>query len=98
MKLVNVLDLGVVVELYPDDCLAIADALAHVAAHADLPANHPQLSAMQTAFRAMAILAASDTNLDEKTPAREWFRKTREVWANIDTSSTTAPKLTEEPR
>ena len=67
MKLVNVLDLGVAVELWPDDCLAIADALAH---WGDRPGNIPHITAMQAAFRACAILAAADTNMDAETPAR----------------------------
>ena len=60
--------------------------------------NVPHRRALQTAFRACAILAASDTNMDGNTPATEWFKKTREVWANVDTSSTAAPKLTKEPQ
>jgi hypothetical protein len=68
VKLVDVLDLGVVVELFPDDCLAIADALARCEMH---EGNVPHRRALQTAFRACAILAASDTNMDGKTPARE---------------------------
>jgi hypothetical protein len=96
MKLINVEDLGVTVELWPDDCLAIADALAR---WGDGPGNRPHIDAMQAAFRAFAILAASDTNMDEKTPAREWFRKTREVWAAVDTTSVGHPKITgEQPR
>ena len=98
MKLLNVLDLGVAVELWPDDCLAIADALAHVAGHTDLPGNYPHLNAMQAAFRACAILGASDTNMDGDTPAREWFAKTRQVWANVDTTGVGHRKVTEEPR
>lgn len=53
---------------------------------------------LQTAFRACAILAASDTNMDAKTPADQWFRKTRDVWANVDTTMTAHRKVTEEPQ
>jgi len=63
MQLINVEDLGVTVELFPDDCLAIADALAH---WGDRPGNIPHIKALQTAFRACAILAASDTNMDAR--------------------------------
>ena len=94
MKLLNVLDLGVAVELYPDDCLAIADALA---CYGDRPGNIPHINALQTAFRACAILAASDTNMDDDTPAREWLAKTRRVWAPVDTTGTDHRKLTAEP-
>ncbi len=95
MKLLNVLDLGVAVELWPDDCLAIADALAH---WGDRPGNIPHIRALQTAFRACAILAASDTNMDGATPTREWFGKTRQVWGNVDTTMTARRKVTEEPQ
>jgi hypothetical protein len=95
MKLINVLDLGVAVELLADDCLAIADALARCELDAG---NVPHRRALQTAFRACAILAASDTNMDGKAPAREWFKKTRDVWANIDTTTIEHRKVTEEPR
>jgi len=94
MKLLNVLDLGVAVELWPDDCLAIADALA---CYGDRPGNQPHIKALQTAFRACAILGAADTNVDAETPAREWFKKTRDVWANVDTTMTAHRKVTEEP-
>jgi len=94
MKLLDVLDLGVAVELMPDDCLAIADALAH---WADRPGNIPHITAMQAAFRACAILGATDTNMDGETPAREWFKKTRDVWANVDTTCTAHRKVTAEP-
>jgi len=95
MRFVNVLDLGVTVELWPDDCLAIADALA---CYGDRPGNQPHIKALQTAFRACAILGASDTNMDAETPAREWFQKTRDVWANVDTTGTDHRKVTVEPR
>jgi len=95
MKLLNVLDLGVAVELFPDDCLAIADALA---CWGDRPGNMPHLAAMQAAFRGFAILAASDTNMDAETPAREWFAKTRAVWAAVDTTTPGHPQVTAEPR
>jgi hypothetical protein len=95
MRFVNVLDLGVTVELFPDDCLAIADALA---CYGDRPGNRPHLDALQTAFRACAILAASDTNMDAETPASEWFKKTRDVWGPVDTTCTAHRKVTEEPR
>jgi len=94
MKLVNVLDLGVAVELFPDDCLAIADALA---CYGDRPGNQPHIHALQTAFTALAILAASDTNMDAGTLARAWFQKTRDVWAPVDTTGTDHRKVTEEP-
>jgi hypothetical protein len=74
MKLINVLDLGVLVELMPDDCLAIADALAQCEIHAG---NVPHRRALQTTFRACAILAASDTNMDAKTPASGSRRRAR---------------------
>ncbi len=95
MRLVNVLDIGVVVELMPDDCLAIADALA---CYGDRPGNQPHIKALQTAFAALAVLAASDTNMDDGTPAREWCAKTRRVWAPVDTTGTDHRKVTEEPR
>ena len=95
MKLLNVLDLGVAVELWPDDCLAIADALA---CYGDRPGNQPHIHALQAAFAACAILAASDTNMDAQTPARAWFKKTRDVWAPVDTTHTEHRKVTEEPR
>jgi len=95
MRFVNVLDLGVTVELFPDDCLAIADALAH---WGDRPGNIPHIKALQTAFRACAILGASDTNMDAHTPAREWFKKTRLVWAPVDTTGLAHRKVTTEPR
>jgi hypothetical protein len=95
MKFLNVLDLGVVVELMPDDCLAIADALA---CYGDRPGNQPHLHALQAAFAACAVLAASDTNMDEETPAREWHAKTRRVWGAIDTTSTGHDRLTAPPR
>lgn len=99
MKLINVLDLGVAVELYPDDCLAIADALERVRRQPDSAANHPHIGALQTAFESLAILAASDTNMDERTPAREWRDKTRRVWGAIDTASYgDKPRLTEHPQ
>ena len=95
MKLLNVEDLGVTVELWPDDCLAIADALAH---WGDRPGNQPHIKALHTAFRACAILAAADTNMDAETPAREWLGKTRCVWGAVDTTRTAHRKVTEEPR
>ena len=95
MKLLDVLDLGVAVELMPDDCLAIADALA---CYGDRPGNQPHLKALQAAFAALAVLAASDTNMDDGTPAREWLAKTRRVWAPVDTTRTEYRRLTEEPR
>ena len=91
----NVLDLGVTVELFPDDCLAIADALA---CYGDRPGNQPHLAGLQAAFAALAVLAASDTNMDDSTPAREWLAKTRDVWANVDTTGTDHRKVTVEPR
>jgi hypothetical protein len=94
MKLINVEDLGVTVQLWPDDCLAIADALARWGDH---PGNRPHVEALRAAFRAFAILAASDTNMDGDTPAREWFKKTREVWAAVDTSRIGDHKVTGEP-
>ena len=94
MKLLTVEDLGVTVELWPDDCLAIADALA---CYGDRPGNQPHIAALQTAFRACAILGASDTNMDAETPARAWFGKTRQVWASVDTTHTAHRKVTEEP-
>ena len=95
MKLLNVLDLGVTVELFPDDCLAIADALA---CYGDRPGNQPHIKALQAAFAALAVLGASDTNMDAGTPACEWYAKTRRVWAPVDTTGTDHPKVTEEPR
>ncbi len=95
MRFVNVLDLGVTVQLFPDDCLAIADALA---CYGDRPGNQPHIKALQAAFAALAVLAASDTNMDDGTPAREWCAKTRRVWAPVDTTATEHRKLTEEPR
>jgi hypothetical protein len=95
MKLLNVLDLGVTVELWPDDCLAIVDALAH---WGDRPGNQPHINALQTAFRACAILGAADTNMDAAAPPREWFTKTRQVWGNVDTTMTAHRKVTEEPQ
>jgi hypothetical protein len=95
VKFINVEDLGVTVELWPDDCLAIADALAR---WGDRPGNRPHVEALQAAFRAFAILGASDTNMDADTPAREWFKKTRAVWAAVDTTRTEYHKLTEEPK
>ena len=95
MKLLNVLDLGVAVELLPDDCLAIADALA---CYGDRPGNQPHIHALQAAFAACAVLAASDTNMDEETPAREWHAKTRRVWGAVDTTRYGQTKVTGEPR
>ncbi len=95
MRFVNVLDLGVTVQLFPDDCLAIADALA---CYGDRPGNQPHIKALQAAFAACAVLAASDTNMDDGTPAREWCAKTRRVWAPVDTTGTDHRKVTEEPR
>ena len=95
MKLVNVLDLGVAVELWPDDCLAIADALA---CYGDRPGNQPHIHALQTAFAALAVLAASDTNMDGDTPAREWCAKTRRVWGNVDTTHVGNTKVAEPPQ
>jgi len=43
MKLLDVLDLGVTVELWPDDCLYIADALA---CWGDRPGNIPHIKAL----------------------------------------------------
>ena len=95
MKLLDVLDLGVAVELLPDDCLASADALAH---WGDRPGNIRHINVLQTAFRACAILGAADTNMDAGTPAREWCAKTRRVWAPVDTTHTEHRKVTTEPR
>jgi hypothetical protein len=95
MKFISVEDLGVTVELWPDECLAIADALAHWSDH---PGKRPHVEALQAASRACAILAASDTNMDDETPAREWKAKTREMWAPVDTTRTEHRKLREEPR
>lgn len=98
MKLINVLDLGVAVELMPDDCLAIADALNRVVMQPDTAANHPHVGALQAAFDALAILAAADTNMDGDPPPSQWRAKTREVWGPIDTGDPAHPRLTEEPR
>jgi hypothetical protein len=97
MKLVNVLDLGVQVELLADDCLAIADALERIRRQPDSATNHPHVSSLQTAFESLAILAAVDTNMDGNTPAREWREKTRRVWGAINTASLEHERVTTEP-
>ncbi len=82
------------VELWPDDCLAIADALA---CWDGRPGNQPHLKALQAAFQGFAILAASDTNMDAETPARDWLAKTRRVWGAVDTTTIGHPKIAEVP-
>ena len=47
---------------------------------------------------ACATPGASDTNMDDGTPAAQWFAKTRRVWGAIDTTQAEHPTLTEEPR
>ena len=58
----------------------------------------PHIHALQAAFAGCGVLAASDMNMDDGTPAREWCAKTRRVWAPVDTTGTDHRKLTAEPR
>lgn len=81
MKFVTVLDLGVRVDLDATDCLTIADALRRWPIGND---NGPRLWALTTAFDALAVLAAADTNMDNDTPPSEWAAKTRQVWRPRD--------------
>jgi hypothetical protein len=97
MKLVNMLDLGVQVELMADDCLAIADALERIRRQPDSATNHPHVASLQTAFESLAILAAIDTNVDGHTPPREWRQKTRQVWGPVNTASPEHERVTAEP-
>ena len=97
MKLINVVCLGVVLELDATDRPQLADALQY-SEKRELPGNRTHYAALHTALTACAILAAHDTNLDANTKEEDLLAETRRVWGPLDTWNTPTVRLTEPPQ
>ncbi len=71
---------GVLLELDPTDCLAIADAIAYANKMDSSYLDFNHTAALGAAFTACAIVAALDTLADTKVPGPEALADTRRVW------------------
>ncbi len=96
MKLLTIAPLAVTVELDATDCLVLADALA-TSIHYDASPDHSLVNALRAALEACAVLAATDTLRDNRTPEAGMLEDTRRVWGPIDTRLAEKPRMTRRP-
>lgn len=85
MKLLTIAPIVVTVELDATDCLVLADALATSIQYDACP-DHSLVNALRAALEACAVLAATDTLRDNRTPEAGMLEDTRWVWGPTDTS------------
>ncbi len=96
MKLLTIAPIAVTVELDPTDCLVLADALASAVYH-DRATDPGLVNALRAALEACAVLAATDTLRDNRTPEAGMLDDTRRVWGPIDTRLAEKPRVTKRP-
>jgi hypothetical protein len=75
---------------------AEADALAFSLSQ-DASPDYSLTNALRAALEACAVLAATDTLRDNRTPEREMLEDTRRVWGPFDTSGRGKPRITRRP-
>ncbi len=97
MKLLTIAPIAVTLELDATDCLVLADALA-TSIHYDASPDHSLVNALRAALEACAVLAATDTLRDNRTPEAGMLEDTRRVWGPFDTSGQGKPRMTQRPR
>ncbi len=97
MKLIAIAPIVVTVELDATDCLILADALA-IAIHYDACPDHSLVNALRASRAACAVLAATDTLRDNRTPEAGMLEDTRRVWGPLDTQNPGLPRMTRRPR
>ncbi len=96
MKLLTIAPIAVTLELDATDCLVLADALA-TSIHYDASPDHSLVNALRAALEACAVLAATDTLRDNRTPEAGMLEDTRRVWGPIDTRLAEKPRMTRRP-
>ncbi len=97
MKLLTIAPIAVTVELDATDCLVLADALA-TSIHYDACPDHSLVNALRAALEACAVLAATDTLRDNRTPEAGMLDDTRRVWGPFDLSGGGKPRMTQRPQ
>jgi len=97
MQLLTIAPIAVTVELDATDCLVLADALA-TAIHYDACPDHSLVNALRAALEACAVLAATDTLRDNRTPEAGMLEDTRRIWGPLDTQQPGLPRMTGRPR
>ncbi len=96
MKLLTIEKIAVTVELDATDCLALADALATSIYYDHCP-DHSFINALRASLEACAVLAATDTLRDNRTPEAGMLEDTRRVWGAFDTRLAEKPRMTKRP-
>ena len=83
-------------DLDPTDCLVLADALAFSIYHDACP-DFGLVNAMCAALEACAIVAATDTLRDNRTPEAGMLEDTRRVRATHAHTGTPQPRMVKRP-
>ena len=96
MKIVAFAPLTATLALDPTDCLLLADALALTLDHDQAP-DRNLTEALRAALEACAIVAATDTLRDNRTPEAGMLEDTRRVWGPVDTRLAEKPRVTRRP-
>jgi len=78
------------------DCRLLADALA-AATRYDACPDHRLVNALRASLAACAVLAATDTLRDNRTPEGELLDATRRVWGPFDHAWGGWPRLIKRP-
>ncbi len=96
MKLLEIVPIGVRLELDATDCLVLADALA-CAAYRDATPDRNLAQALRCALEFGAAAAATATLRDSNTPEARMLAGTRRVWGPFDAAVPARPRMTERP-
>ncbi len=96
MKLLEIVPIGVRLELDATDLIALADACATALYHDQSP-DRNLMEALRTALEACAVLAATDTLRDNQTRESEMLEDTRRVWGPFDHGAAGPSRMVKRP-
>ena len=96
MKIRAFAPLTATLDLSPTDCLLLADALAEARFHDGAP-DPDYADALRAALEACAVIAATDTLRDNRTPEAGMLEDTRRVWEPHTHDGTPLPRMVKRP-
>ncbi len=96
MKIRAFAPLTATLDLDPTDCLVLADALACALYHDQAP-DRNLTAALRATLEACAVIAATDTLRDNRTPEAGMLADTRRVWGPFDHATAGPSRMVKRP-